>query len=76
MGSRCAFVGEWYVWVRASRVCVFCDGAVHDRPDVAAEDRRIRADLEDLGYRVVVIRYDRDLEEQLAEYPDVFGSGQ
>ena len=63
-------------YYEAARACVFCDGAVHDRPDVAAEDRRIRADLEDLGYRVVVIRYDRDLEAQLAEYPDVFGTAQ
>jgi hypothetical protein len=56
------------------RACVFCDGAVHDQPDVQAEDQRVRADLADLGYRVVVIRYDRDLEEQMGEYGDIFGS--
>ena len=63
-------------YYEAARACVFCDGAVHDRPEVQAEDRRVRADLEDLGYRVVVIRYDRDLEEQVQGYPDVFGTAQ
>ncbi len=60
-------------YYEAARACIFCDGAVHDRPEVAAEDRRIRAALWDLGYRVIVIRYDRDLEEQIAAYPDLFG---
>lgn len=62
-------------YYEAARACVFCDGAVHDRPEVAAEDRRVRAALRDLGYRVVVIRHDRDLEEQLSAYPDLFGPG-
>jgi hypothetical protein len=35
----------------------------------------VRADLGDRGYRVVVIRYDRDLEEQVGAYRDVFGEG-
>jgi very-short-patch-repair endonuclease len=56
-----------------ARACVFCDGSVHDQPDVKAEDERIRGDLRDLGYRVIVIRYDQDLEEQARRYPDLFG---
>ena len=62
-------------YYEAARACVFCDGAVHDQPEVAAEDRRVRAALRDLGYRVVVIRHDQDLEEQVAAYADLFGSG-
>lgn len=57
-------------------VCVFCDGSVHDTPDQMEVDRQVRANLElVLGYRVVVIRYDHDLEQQIREYADVFGEG-
>ncbi len=58
-----------------SRAVVFCDGTVHDQPEQQALDRRIRSDLARLGYRVVVIRYDSDLGEQVAKYPDIFGTG-
>lgn len=56
----------------APNVCVFCDGAVHDEPAQRAEDERVR-ELKDKGYRVVVIRYDQDLEEQVKQFVDVFG---
>jgi very-short-patch-repair endonuclease len=56
-------------------VCVFCDGSVHDEPQQAEKDRFVRQELKELGYRVVPIRYDRDLEEQILEYVDVFGEG-
>jgi hypothetical protein len=57
----------------APNVCVFCDGRVHDDPAVAAEDARIRPALAARGYRVVVIRYDRDLAQQIADNVSVFG---
>ena len=54
-------------------ICVFCDGSVHDEPTQQTLDSQIRRDLRAHGYRVIVIRYDRDLEEQIRSYPDVFG---
>jgi len=56
-------------------ICVFCDGSAHDSAGARENDRRVRADLRDLGYRVVVVRYDRGLAEQIGEYPEVFGEG-
>ncbi len=56
-------------------ICIFCDGAVHDEPAQAAQDRQLRSQLLGRGYRVLVLRYDQDLREQLARYPEVFGKG-
>ncbi|MFI5107573.1 MAG: Zn-binding domain-containing protein [Terriglobales bacterium] len=56
-------------------VCVFCDGPDHDQPERRANDERERGKLEDLGYRVIVIRYDKGLVQQVAEHVDIFGTG-
>ncbi|MCL6649858.1 MAG: DUF1998 domain-containing protein [Chloroflexi bacterium] len=56
-----------------SNVCVFCDGSVHDDPAQMDRDREVRAELLRRGYRVIVIRYDQDVREYLARYPEVFG---
>ncbi len=53
--------------------CIFCDGSVHDTPEQREKDRKIRNQLKNNGYRVIVIRYDKDMEEQISRYPDVFG---
>jgi len=55
-------------------VCVFCDGSVHDAYDQRSKDEDIRRKLMLHGYRVITIRYDKDLTEQIRAYPDVFGS--
>ena len=56
-------------------VAVFCDGPDHDRPERRAHDDMERAKLEDLGYRVIVIRYGQDLAAQVYRHMDVFGPG-
>ena len=56
-------------------VCVFCDGADHDQPNRKESDQRERGKLADLGYRILTIRYDSRLEDQLAANRDVFGAG-
>ncbi len=56
-------------------VCVFCDGSVHDQPQQHEEDTRVRQELRARGYRVVIIRYDHDLEEQICQHADIWGQG-
>jgi hypothetical protein len=56
-------------------VPVFIDGPSHDDPVQKQRDSEQRTKLEDLGYRVVVIRYDKGLDEQILLCPDVFGPG-
>ena len=56
-------------------VCVFIDGPVHDNPSEMENDETVRAQLEELGYRIVVIRYDEDISEQISHHQDIFGQG-
>ncbi|MCD6541329.1 DUF1998 domain-containing protein, partial [Candidatus Bipolaricaulota bacterium] len=54
-------------------VLVFCDGPAHDLGTTRREDEALRLELVAQGYRVVVLRYDEDLETQFRRYPEVFG---
>ncbi len=54
-------------------ICVFVDGPAHDQPAQAERDREVREALEEHGYRVVAVRYDRGFAEQTAANPDIFG---
>jgi len=54
-------------------ICIFIDGPHHDDTHQAAHDQDLRDDLSDRGYRVIVIKHDRPLADQVTTYPDVFG---
>jgi len=56
-------------------VCVFCDGSVHNELTQQAKDETMRRELKEKGYRVVAIRYDCDMTEQVNQYTDIFGEG-
>ena len=53
--------------------CVFIDGRSHDHPMASERDDRVRKALEDRGYRVITIRFEKDLDEQIRQHPDIFG---
>jgi len=56
-------------------ICIFCDGPDHDQSNRKESDQRERGKLGDLGYRVLTIRYDSKIDEQLISNRDVFGIG-
>jgi very-short-patch-repair endonuclease len=56
-------------------VTVFVDGPDHDEPARGERDQAERSKLADLGYRVIAVRYDEELADQIDRYADVFGSG-
>ena len=56
-------------------IAVFIDGSHHDEPARKEQDSRERRKLEDMGYRVIIIRYDKSLAEQIKAHADVFGRG-
>jgi very-short-patch-repair endonuclease len=53
-------------------ICIFMDGPYHNDVTRQDEDQRGREALEDRGYRVIAIKADQSLAEQIARYPDVF----
>ena len=57
-------------------ICVFCDGSVHNNFEQREKDEKVRNELLARGYRVIVIRYDKDILQQISKYPDVFGKVQ
>lgn len=54
------------------RIWVFCDGSVHDRPEVKIEDQKKRSELMARGDEVWVYYYKDDLATIVAKRPDIF----
>ncbi|HWO57532.1 MAG TPA: DEAD/DEAH box helicase [bacterium] len=55
-------------------VCVFCDGTPHDEREQREKDRTTREALANRGFQVVVMRYDKDLIDQIMTHAAVFGA--
>jgi hypothetical protein len=53
-------------------ICIFVDGSHHAYPEQLERDWKIRAALQDQGYRVVSIVHSRPLSDQVREHWDVF----
>jgi hypothetical protein len=49
------------------------DGSVHDEPAQASHDGEVRRELVARSYRVITIRHDRAILEQVQDHADVFG---
>ena len=54
---------------------VFVDGPHHDEEARKQKDTRERKKLGDLGYLVIVIRYDSNLEAQILRTMSIYGPG-
>lgn len=53
-------------------ICIFCDGSVHDSPQVNEDDTQKRAALKKAGYQVLVWYYSEPLPQFVAKRPDIF----
>ena len=71
------FVQTDFYYERRGRngVCVFVDGPHHYQPDQQARDSQVRAELEDQGFGIIVIRHDQSLADQVGQHAYVFGPG-
>ena len=54
---------------------MFIDSPHHDEEVRKQKDTQERKKLGDRGYLVIVIRYDFQMEAQIAEHVDIFGPG-
>ena len=52
-------------------------GARQDQPrsNRFENEGRVRGQLEDLGFRVIVIRHDESMQDQITDHPEDFGQG-
>lgn len=51
---------------------VFCDGSVHDKPEVKSEDEKKRRCCRDMGYDVIEWHYTEPVEKLVERRKDVF----
>ena len=53
-------------YYEGDRLVIFVDGPDHDKDFIKESDRKKRDKLDEMGYRVFVIRYDEDLDSRIA----------
>ena len=63
----------YYERINIAGVCIFVDGPAHDATEAMAHDAEVRGQLEDLRFRVIGIRHDKSVQDQIGEHPDIFG---
>lgn len=69
--AECYVSADFVYNTAAGSTILFCDGNVHDRADVQAEDRRKRACARD-HYDVIIWHHSEDLEQLVARRKDIF----
>jgi very-short-patch-repair endonuclease len=58
------------------KIAIYIDGPVHEQDAVAEKDGGVEARLFSAGIISIRFPHDEDWEAKLAQYPDIFGSGE
>ena len=59
-----------------ARAVIYIDGPPHDTAEQKAADQKLRSELLDTGYLVIVFHHRSDWNEVFKRHPDIFGGGE
>lgn len=68
------YISADFVYMNGEEVqaLIFCDGSVHDKPEVVADDKMKRQILRDMGFDVIEWHYSEPIESLLEKRKDIF----